>query len=118
MNFEAIMILQSDTGMPLFSKTSKEIKDDLFSPLISVIRSFFSSMSLGGISSFTTEDYIVYIASVKNVLTSVIVDINQSTDKCYSLAYELSSAFHTNFKEKINSTSSLIDTSYFSSRGF
>ncbi|MHA2364189.1 MAG: hypothetical protein ACXAC7_09545 [Candidatus Hodarchaeales archaeon] len=108
MNYEAIFILNADSGMNLYSRTSKNIQEDLFSAFLSALKSFFTDFALGGLSSFSTEDYNVYLASNHNILTSILVKKNIPSDKYYSMAYEISDSFYTKFQKQILKTEPLV----------
>ncbi len=103
-----IYLFKADSGIPLYSQKTVNVQEDLFSAFLSALKQFFNSFSLGGLSSFASEDYIFYLASANNVLTAIIVDNKQKSDKFFNLAYKISIEFYNNFKNIVDTKSSVI----------
>ena len=107
MNIKGIYIFKSDSGITLFSKRILDIQEDLFNAFLSALKEFFNSLSLGGLSSFATEDYIFYLASWNNVSATLVVDQDEKSDKYFNIAYDLCSQFYNKFEKYVNSETAL-----------
>ncbi|MFW9993696.1 MAG: hypothetical protein ACFFD4_16740 [Candidatus Odinarchaeota archaeon] len=107
MDLDGIVIMTSDSGMPLFSKL--EIIDEvLFSGLLTAIRSFSKELHLGGVSSFTTDDNkTIYLVSRSQVLVAVIASNEIEFNKVYSLCYSIGEAFESQYDLKSENTVSV-----------
>ena len=102
-NIKGLFIFRADSGITLYSKRSLEINEDLLSAFMSAIREFFASLSLGGLSTFSTDYYVFYYTSINNVATVLVLDESDKSDLYYSLCFEICSQFYSNFKSFINS---------------
>ncbi|OLS26883.1 MAG: hypothetical protein HeimC3_06400 [Candidatus Heimdallarchaeota archaeon LC_3] len=107
----AILILHSESGINLFSQKLKNLQEDLFSAFLSALKGFFNTLSLGGLSSFTTEDYVVFLVSKKNILTSVIVEKKDYSEKYFSLAFNISNSFLNKFKKTLERPNGIFNLS-------
>ena len=105
---KGIYIFKSDSGITLYSKKQVDLQEDFFSAFLSALKGFFSSLELGGLSSFASDQNFFYIASSNNVLTSIIVDINKRSDKYFSLAFEISKAFYKKFQQEVENKNAII----------
>ncbi|MFW9930280.1 MAG: hypothetical protein ACFFD1_12870 [Candidatus Thorarchaeota archaeon] len=112
MNIEAVFIFKSDSGTSLYSRKKNDLQEDLFAAFLSALKSFFNDFKLGGLSSFSSDNYIVYLASSNNVLTSILVDKKFVSEKYYSLAYQISKEFYNRYKNIIESQNPIIDSSH------
>ncbi|OLS26888.1 MAG: hypothetical protein HeimC3_06450 [Candidatus Heimdallarchaeota archaeon LC_3] len=108
----AVFVFKSDSGTLLFSRKNTKFDEDLFSAFLSALKSFFSSFTLGGLSSFASDNYIVYLISIHNLLTSIIVDKQKKSEKYYLLGNEVSESFYDEYKSIVDSTAPLIRTDY------
>ena len=97
MQIDGIIIFDSNSGVPLFSKLDESIKGALFSAFITAVRKFFSLLSLGGLSSFTTEEKFIFLAATNKIVTAVITPLKQDSKEIYSLAYEICEKFEKKF---------------------
>lgn len=102
MDFDGIYIFKSDSGTTLYSRQAKDVQEDLFSAFLTALKGFFSDFALGGLSSFASDNYMIYLASASNVLTSIIVNNELKSDKYFKLAYEISFEFYEHYKEIID----------------
>jgi len=107
MDVDGIYIFKADAGTTLYSRRTKNVHEDLFSAFLTALQGFFSDFALGGLSSFTSDNYMIYLASSNNVLTSLIINKEQKSDKYYNLAFEISCQFYTEFKTTIDNPISL-----------
>ena len=106
----AIFIFKSDSGATLFSRKHTEFDTDLFSAFLSALKSFFNSLTLGGLSSFGSDNYIVYLISIHNLLTAIIVNKNKKSEKYYLLGNKISQSFYDEYKSIVDSSIPLVRT--------
>lgn len=102
--------MHSESGLPLFSKLKDNIDDVLFSGLLTAIKSFINELSLGGLSSFSTDEKNFYLTGRETITTCIISEKNLDFKEVYSLAIEISSKFETMFGNEIQDR---VDVSYF-----
>lgn len=108
MGIEGVYIFKADSGITLYSKKEVDVQEDLFSAFLSALKGFFNSFSLGGLSSFASENYIVYLASSNNVLTALIVDTKDKSDKFFNIAYDICTEFYKNYKQVVDTKSAVM----------
>jgi hypothetical protein len=108
MDIVGVLLFKSDSGSTLYSRKTKDVQEDLFSAFLTALKSFFSDFALGGLSTFASEEFIVYLASTNNVLTSIIIDKKAASDKYFSLAFDISDAFYKSHKSVVDSQSPII----------
>ena len=107
MDIDGVYLFKSESGIPLYSRKNVDVEEDLFSAFLSALKGFFNSFALGGLSTFASDDYIFYLASANNVLTSLIVDNRRKSDKYFNLAYEISIQYYKKFKNTVDSDTSI-----------
>ena len=103
MGIEGVYIFKSDSGITLYSKKNVDVQEDLFSAFLSALKGFFNSFALGGLSSFASENYIVYLASNNNVLTALVVSNDDKSDKYFNIAFEICVEFFKEYKSVVES---------------
>ena len=108
MDIAAIFIFKSDSGSTLYSRKTKDVQEDMFSAFLSALKSFFSDFALGGLSSFASEDYIVYLASTHNVLTSILIEKKLASEKYFSLAFQIADGFYQDYNDIVDSSNPII----------
>jgi hypothetical protein len=96
-----VIIFDSGSGLPLFSRVDENIDSTLFSGFMSAIRRFSSHLSLGGLSSFTTEEKVVFLAATARIVTALITSGNSGFKNMYAVAYEVSEKFEVMYNNKI-----------------
>lgn len=102
MDIEGIVIFDSASGVPLFSRMKTKIEPSLFSSFISAVGHFTKELQFGGLSSFTTEEKVIYLAPRENIITALIAPKKKDYEIAYSLANELGRQF-----EEIGGASSI-----------
>ena len=110
MIIKGIYLFKADSGITLYSKKDSdisEIHEDLLTAFMSAIREFFTSLELGGLSAFSTENYNIYYVCVNNIATVLIVNQQDKSDKFYRLSYEICSQFFSRYKKYLISDISL-----------
>ena len=93
MNIEGVVIFDADSGIPLFSRLRSDIDSSLFSSFVAAIGHFSKELKLGGLSSFTTEEKVIYLAARESIITALIAPVRKEYQEAYSLADELGKQF-------------------------
>ena len=93
MDIEGIVIFDSAAGVPLFSRMKTKIDPSLFSSFITAIGHFSKELKFGGLSSFTTEEKVIYLAPRDKIITALIAPKKKEYQMAYSLANELGRQF-------------------------
>ena len=102
MDIEGVVIFDSQSGIPLFSRLKKGLDASLFSSFITAITHFSKDLKLGGLSSFTTEEKRIILAAKDNTITALITPIKREFMEAHSLAKEMSRQFE-DLHSRINS---------------
>lgn len=102
-NIAGIYLFQADSGISLYSRKTVNVEEDLFSAFLSALKQFFNSFALGGLSTFASENFIFYLASGNNVLTAIIVDNKNKSDRYFNLAFKINTEFYNQFKNIVDS---------------
>lgn len=93
MDIEGIVIFDAAAGVPLFSRMKTKTDPSLFSSFISAIGHFTRELEFGGLSSFTTEEKVIYLAPRDQIITALIAPKKKEYQEAYSLANELGRRF-------------------------
>lgn len=93
MDIEGIVIFDAAAGVPLFSRMKTKTDPSLFSSFIAAIGHFSKELKFGGLSSFTTEEKVIYLAPRDKIITALISPKKKEYDQAYSLANELGRQF-------------------------
>jgi hypothetical protein len=93
MDIEGIVIFDAAAGVPLFSRMKTRTDPSLFSSFISAIAHFSRELKFGGLSSFTTEEKVIYLAPRDKIITALIAPKKKEYQMAYSLANELGRQF-------------------------
>jgi len=93
LDIEGIVIFDAASGIPLFSRMKTKIEPSLFSSFISAIGHFTKELEFGGLSSFTTEEKVIYLAPREKIITALIAPKKKEYQIAYSLANELGRQF-------------------------
>ncbi|MFW9788076.1 MAG: hypothetical protein ACFFE2_07215 [Candidatus Thorarchaeota archaeon] len=93
MDIEGIIIFDSVAGVPLFSRMKTRTDPSLFSSFIAAIGHFSKELKFGGLSSFTTEEKVIYLAPRDKIITALIAPKKKEYQLAYSLANELGRQF-------------------------
>jgi hypothetical protein len=93
MNIEGIVIFDASSGIPLYSKLRDDIDSSLFSSFVAAIGHFSKELKFGGLSSFTTEEKMIFLAARDQTITALITPKRKEFDRAYSLANELGRKF-------------------------
>lgn len=93
MDIEGVIIFDSQSGVPLFSRLKEGIDPSLFSSFIAAIGHFSKELHFGGLSSFTTEEKVIYLAARDKIITALVAPKRPEYQTAYSLARELGRQF-------------------------
>ncbi|MFW9964551.1 MAG: hypothetical protein ACFFCX_13355 [Candidatus Sifarchaeia archaeon] len=93
MDIEGIVIFDAAAGVPLFSRMKTKTDPSLFSSFIAAIGHFTRELKFGGLSSFTTEEKVIYLAPRNQIITALIAPKKKEYQEAYSLANELGRRF-------------------------
>ena len=93
MDIEGIIIFDAEAGVPLFSRMKTKTDPSLFSSFISAIGHFTKQLKFGGLSSFTTEEKVIYLAPRDKIITALIAPKKKEYQMAFSLANELGRQF-------------------------
>ena len=92
-----VLILQTETGLPLFSHLQSNFDESLFSGLITAIQEFTRELALGGLSSFTTDERSIYLIGRKNCTVALITS-EEDSQKIYSIGFKIGEKFEEQFE--------------------
>ncbi len=107
MKLDGVVVIDSESGIPLFSQVKSSIPPALFSGFMKAIQNFSKDIALGGLSSFTTEENRVFLAVRSFVDVAVITPRDEETEVILSLAYQLGEAFEKEYPEPVSHDVSL-----------
>jgi small GTP-binding protein len=116
MQIEGVIIFDANSGLLLFSKIDERVDSSMFSSFVWSIKEFFSELSLGGLSSFTTEDKTIFLASKSMIITAMITSGNPDYKKGYSTAFNISDSFESSYNITDSGISDLSKYHGFSSK--
>ncbi len=98
MNIEGVVIFEAKSGIPLFTKMKGKTDPMLFTSFITAARHFSSELSLGGLSSFATDEKVVFLAQGKKVVTALITSKSQEFQETLEFASELGQVFESRYE--------------------
>ena len=91
-----ILILQTESGLPLFSHLDPSFDEGLLSGLITAIKEFTKELALGGLSSFTTDETSIYLVGRK-YCTVALITSELEFQKIYSIGFKIGEQFEEQF---------------------
>jgi len=95
---DGVIIIDKKSGIPMFSNLGDEsIDDSLFSAFVAAVGHFASELSIGGLTSFTTNDKTVFIASREKTITALVTPRSIEFQEKYSLAHEIGETFESRY---------------------
>ncbi len=104
LDIEGVIIFDSESGIPLFSRLKDKIDPSLFSSFIAAVGHFSKEMEMGGLSSFTTEEKVIYLAAHEQIITALVAPKKPEYQQAYSLARELGRRFEDQIRGEIPRT--------------
>jgi hypothetical protein len=106
LDIEGVIIFDSQSGIPLFSRLKGDVDPSLFSSFIAAVGHFSNEMKMGGLSSFTTEEKVIYLAARERIITALVAPKKPEYQLAYSLARELGRRFEEEHHSVIAAPSS------------
>lgn len=116
MQIEGVIIFDANSGLLLFSKIDESVDSTMFSSFVWSIKEFFSELSLGGLSSFTTEENTIFLASKLKIITAMITTGNPDYKKGYYTAFNICDTFESSYEIIDSGIADLSKYSGFSSK--
>jgi hypothetical protein len=108
MDIEGVVIFETASGVPLYSKMKGDTDPSLFSSFVTAIGHFSKELQFGGLSSFTTEEKVIYLAPREKTITALISPKKKEYQEAFSLANELG----RRYEDKLSTTSTPTDDAY------
>lgn len=112
MDIEGVVIFDTKSGIPLFSRLKKGLDASLFSSFVTAITHFSKELKMGGLYSFTTEQNRIILATKDKTITALITPTKKEFQEAHSLALEMG----RQFEEMHMQTNSLQEKDYTSFR--
>ncbi len=97
-DIEGVVIFDANSGIPLFSKLEERIDPSMFTSFIAAVRHFSNQLKLGGLTSFTTEEKIIFMAKRGDLITALIKPQSREFQSTVSLAIELTEQFEDRYE--------------------
>ena len=110
MELEGIIIFNSSSGINLFSMVDEGLEPGLISGALTAIKHFCQAISLGGLSSFTTEEKLVFLATKGEIGTAIITSKNHDPKHAYTLAIKIAETFERNYENIEITTNFLLNS--------
>jgi len=98
LDIEGVVIFEAKSGIPLFSKMRGNTDPLLFTSFITAARHFSSELSLGGLSSFSTDEKVIFLAQGDRVVTVLITPKSQEFQETLEFASELGEMFESRYE--------------------
>lgn len=98
MDIKGLIIMNAYSGLPLYSNLDSEIDDTLFSGFLSAIRSFAKEISIGGLTSFVTEEMNVNLNVRNKIIVALLSPKEVPFEKINSFGYRIGERFETEFE--------------------
>ena len=98
MEIDGVIIFESESGIPLFSRLPSDVDPELFSGFISAFGHFSGEMTLGGLSLFATDEKIVYLARGEKIITALIAPKKPEFDVASQFASDLGNQFEGRYE--------------------
>ncbi len=95
---DGIIVLDKKSGIPMFSSLQDDsIDDSLFAAFVAAVSHFASELSIGGLTSFTTNDKTVFVASREKTITALVIPRSIEFQEKFSLAHEIGETFESRY---------------------
>lgn len=109
MDIEGVVIFEASSGIPLYSRMKGDTDPSLFSSFVAAIGHFSRELRFGGLSSFTTEEKVIYLAPRDKTITALIAPKKKEYQEAYALADELGRRFEDKMSDSRVSQPSVLD---------
>jgi hypothetical protein len=98
MEIDGVIIFETESGIPLFSRLPSDVDPELFSSFISAFGHFSGEMTLGGLSLFATDEKVVYLAKGEKIITALIAPKKPEFDVASQFASDLGNQFEGRYE--------------------
>ncbi|TXT54347.1 MAG: hypothetical protein BAJATHORv1_70047 [Candidatus Thorarchaeota archaeon] len=98
MDIEGVIIFDAKSGIPMFSKLKEGIDPSMFSSFISAVDHFSSEFQMGGLTSFATEENLIFLSKKGRIITALIVPKTQEFRETDELAAVLTEQFEKRYE--------------------
>ncbi len=98
MNIEGVVVFEAKSGIPLYSKMKGKTDPTLFTSFITAVRHFSSELSLGGLSSFATDEKVIFLAQGQKTITALITSKTPEFEETVEFASELGQIFESKYE--------------------
>jgi hypothetical protein len=102
LDIEGVVIFETKSGIPLYSKMKDHIDPNLFSSFVAAIGHFSRELKLGGLSSFSTEEKVIFLAATEKTITALITPKRSEYQVAYQLAANLGAQFEDRYEFEEN----------------
>ena len=116
LDIEGVVIFEARSGIPLYSKLKENIDPSLFSSFVAAVGQFSKELKLGGLSSFSTEEKVIFLAATEQTITALITPKRSEYQVAYQLAANLGNQFEDRFElnleeppQRYNQFTSVVD---------
>jgi len=98
MEIEGVIVFNADSGVPLYSRLKKNIDPSLFSSFVTAARHFSNELELGGLSSFSTDEKVIFMAENTETITALIAPKTPEFEETVEVASVLGEHFERNYE--------------------
>ncbi len=98
MQIEGVIVFNADSGVPLYSRLKSNIDPSLFSSFVSAARHFSNELELGGLSSFSTDEKVIFLAEREETITALIAPKTPEFEEILEVASVLGDHFERNYE--------------------
>ncbi len=97
MNIDGVIVLDKKSGITLYSNLNGGIEPELFSAFVAAVGHFAEDLAIGQLTSFTTKDKTVFVASRERTVTALVIPRSIEFQENYSLAHEIGQSFEEKY---------------------
>ncbi|MHA1266883.1 MAG: hypothetical protein ACTSRS_16720 [Candidatus Helarchaeota archaeon] len=100
---DGIYIIHRASGRLMFEKQFQQfpVDTDLFSSLLTAIRSFTEAIHMGELTTFSTHNHKIIISLTETLIIALLLEPNASVEKYQGLAYEIGYQFFQIYKQEL-----------------
>ncbi len=98
MSFEGIVIFEARSGIPLFYKLKSGMDPAMLSSFIAAARHFLQDLNIGGLTSFSTAEKVIFLASTEKTVTALIASKSPEFQEFSELALEICEEFEHRYE--------------------
>ncbi len=99
MLFEGVVIFEARSGIPLFYKLKKNDMDPaMLASFIAAARHFLQDLHIGGLTSFSTAEKVIFLASTERTVAALIASKNPDFQEFSEVALEMCEEFERRYE--------------------